>query len=267
MFQTIADVLSFASGKGVLFLRHAKYEMRHAIAACAGDTNLAYARNYSRQFPDSFFPLNDDGIVITKVQGSTLAKMGIMPAEIVTSKNGRGPHTAVVLAQGIAERPSFASTPGDPRDLNVSVSATFQAETLLPIRHHPGVDYPVYNEEVLLRLLRAGQEAVMVQQWLNGQHPDLCQETSQDFGARSLALARELAGLDQFTVVVGHYELITFLHAFFVDREQLGTVREDWSPKYNYGVFIAQAPAGLLGFDVDADLKMVKSVNPRLFLG
>ncbi|MBU1890079.1 hypothetical protein KJ782_01150 [Patescibacteria group bacterium] len=258
MLINVADVLDRTGGKGVLFLRHGKYESRHAVALCDGDVYEMLARNYSRRIPDSFFPLSDDGIRASKHQGCRMRELGIIPREIVASKNGRGPHTGICIAQGIAEQPVFAETPGF--DCQVEIKAVTGGDcTFIPVKHDIRVDYPEYRYEGLTELLRELDTRV-TPQWLNGQHRNLCTEDALNFKTRSEGLVGDLI-TRKFTVVTSHYEQVCLLHALFVVRQDLGSVSEDWSPTYNQGVLIVEGSRDWFGFDVNPDLTLMGEVD------
>lgn len=233
--MTVMDVvLGNPDASIVMFKRHYSYLMGPIMNQCP-DENSAYAGNYSEKKPSVLFLCDKAGCEMGWKHGRMLAHAGIEPVEIIGSHQGRGPHTGLLISEGYQE-------------------ATGK---WLSVRCHQAVDYPVYNFEPVKRCLDEIGDP-FVAQWLNGDHKDLVKtDTPHSFKGRVTGFITDMLEEPGFRIITTHFELVTLVHALYVEGKDLGEVPEDWAPQKGGGVLIVKNGDDIQAYDYDNNLNIV----------
>lgn len=220
--ETVMDVVvANPDASIVLVERHASYLMGPLLARCP-DEYEAYARNYSEREHPSLFLLDKAGIELAWKQGRRLAQAGVNVDEIIGSEQGRGPDTGLRISEG-----HFMET-----------------GQWIPVRIHPAVNYMKYDYDKLLPLLRTVGDPFAAQ-WMNGQHEGLARsDTPGSFKGRVLGFLDDLLKKSGVCIITTHFEIVALVRNIKVEGRDLGTIREDWTPKKGGGILLVRSPDG-----------------------
>ncbi len=163
---------------------------------------------------------------------------GLAIAEIVSSHQGRGPHTGICLSEG------YMSAGGQP----------------IPVRPVKAADYPVYNYHKVLACLRdKARGDRFVGDWLNGRNPDLIlSDTPAGFEERVLGLVDGLIAQPGVRIVATHFELVKLVHGLYVEDSKLGEIGDQWLPTKSGGILLVPGLDGLVGYEYRPDLTIVE---------
>ena len=220
--------------------RHGTYMTGHALARMAGDNAELLARNYARLEPPGMWPLTFDAVVECHNQARALHGAGVVPTGILGSPNGRGHHTGQALSEGFA-----GASGGD----------------WLPFECADALDYPVYNYDRVLEVLRQGHGDSMAASWLNGRAPELVANLQpREFRRTVMCFLCErltIRSPQPLEILTTHFENVLLVHSLCVDGNDLGSVDEAWVPPKNGGVLLYTEHGILLACDYASDYDVV----------
>ncbi len=238
------EIVKKYGGKAVALLRHAKYLIQHEN--CRGDKaaeNLLYAANYAELDPSFQFLLSHEGCTTTWRQGKLLGRSDLPIAAVIGSEQGRGWHTALCLAEGIA----------GPRK---------RWPLYFP---HACLNYPVYNFfEAQIQRERYGD--CMVPRWFNGELPGLVRDTTpRALRGRLMGFIEDtLERTDGLVVMSSHFEPCLCVANELVYGESLGNYSLERFPNYNHGTLIVRTSEGQLqGFPFNERWEILEPVELR----
>ncbi|MBI2637218.1 MAG: hypothetical protein HYW81_03440 [Parcubacteria group bacterium] len=218
--RTVMDVIQENPGASVVLVqRHEDYLMEPLLARCP-DQIEAYSRNYAQLEHPSMFLLTFEGIKRTHEQGRKLAQAGIQVEKVIGSEQGRGPDTGLRICEGYA----------------------MECGTWIPFTTNSAMNMTKYEYQPMYDGLKTIGDPV-VMQWMNGQHQDMTRaDTPESFKARVMGFVNEQLAKPGVCIITTHFEIVTLVHAIKVEHRDLGTVREDWSPKKGGGVITVHKP-------------------------